>query len=119
MAAQGLLLCDDLLFASKVLGTASALKLAVRVAKTPAVLLDLAGQTSPTCVILDLHCPGLDLASLIARLAEVCPAARVVGYGSHVEAATLHAARLAGCDPVLPRSRFVEELPANLAAWLG
>jgi len=43
----------------------------------------------------------------------------VVGYGSHVDADTLHAARVAGCDPVLPRSRFVEELPTALAGWLG
>jgi hypothetical protein len=44
---------------------------------------------------------------------------RVIAYGSHVEAATLHAAREAGCDLVLPRSRFVEELPVSLGAWLG
>ena len=43
---------------------------------------------------------------------------RVVGYGSHVDAATLHAARVAGCDPVLPRSKFVEELPGALPGWL-
>jgi DNA-binding NarL/FixJ family response regulator len=117
---QGLLLCDDLIFTSKVTGTAKALGLAVRSARTPEALLELARRSPPTCVIVDLQAPDLDLPALLARLAEVCPAMpRVVGYGSHVEAATLHAARVAGCDPAWPRSKFIEELPAALPGWLA
>jgi hypothetical protein len=44
---------------------------------------------------------------------------RVVAYGSHVDAAGLRAARAAGCDIVLPRSQFVEELPGKLKEWAG
>jgi CheY-like chemotaxis protein len=117
---RGLLLCDDLIFTSKVAGVAKALGLDVAAARDSSSLLRLARQTAPSCVLLDLHNPGLDLDSLLAALKEACPAMpRVVAYGSHVEAATLHAARVAGCDPVLPRSRFVEELPTALAGWLG
>jgi hypothetical protein len=29
----------------------------------------------------------------------------------------LHRAREAGCDRVLPRSQFVEELPTSLVSW--
>ena len=47
------------------------------------------------------------------------PMPRVVAYGSHVETETLRKAREAGCDPVLPRSKFVEELPAKLREWIG
>jgi CheY-like chemotaxis protein len=116
----GLLLCDDLIFTSKVAGVAKALSLDVAAARDSGALLRLAQQAAPSCVLVDLHNPGLDLASLLAALKEACPAMpRVVAYGSHVEAATLHAARAAGCDPVLPRSRFVEELPTALAGWLG
>jgi hypothetical protein len=43
----------------------------------------------------------------------------VVAYGSHVDTATLRAAREAGCDVVLPRSKFVEELPTALPTWLA
>jgi CheY-like chemotaxis protein len=112
--SRGLLLCDDLIFTSKVTGTARALGLEVKAARDTRTLLDLARQETPSCVLIDLHNPGLDLNALLAELRAVCPALpRVVGYGSHVEAATLHAARVAGCDPVLPRSRFVEELPAS------
>ena len=36
-----------------------------------------------------------------------------------MRAAGLRAAREAGCDLVLPRSKFVEELPRALPGWLG
>lgn len=118
-SVQGLLLCDDLIFTSKVTGTAKALGLAVRVARTPAALVELARKEPPVCVVVDLHHPQLDLPALLRELREACPAMpRVVGYGSHVEAETLRAAREAGCDPVWPRSKFVEDLPTALPAWL-
>ena len=44
---------------------------------------------------------------------------RLVAYGSHVDAEALRAARAAGCDPVLPRSKFVDDLPAALPGWLA
>jgi DNA-binding NarL/FixJ family response regulator len=117
---QGLLLSDDLIFTSRVAGTAKALGLVVQPARSAAALIDLARRAAPRCVILDLHNPGLDLTALLGDLAAVCPTRpRVVAYGSHVDAATLHAARTAGCDLVLPRSRFVEELPVSLGVWLA
>src|SRR4051794_8089307 len=116
----GLLLCDDLIFTSRVTGTAQALGLRVQAARSADALVELARRAPPACVIVDLHNPGLDLGALLARLAEACPAMpRVVAYGSHVEAATLHAARQAGCEVVLPRSKFVEELPEALPGRLG
>ena len=117
---HGLMLCDDLIFTSKVIGTAKALGLVVSAVRSPSALLEAARRDAPRCVLVDLHNPGLDLPALMQLLADACPAMpRVVAYGSHVEAATLHAARVAGCDPVWPRSRFVEELPQALPAWLG
>src|SRR5689334_801011 len=103
---RGLLLCDDLIFTSRVTGTAKALGLVVAAARDVAGLLRLARQEPPTCVILDLNHAQLDLVSLLEEVRSI-GSMRVVGYGSHVDAATLHAARVAGCDPVLPRSRFV------------
>jgi CheY-like chemotaxis protein len=112
----GLLLSDDLIFISRITGTAKALGLEVRVARSPAALIELAQQVRPDGVLIDLHHPGLDLPALLAALS---PRPRVIAYGSHVEAATLHAAREAGCDLVLPRSKFVERLPEDLPAWVG
>jgi DNA-binding NarL/FixJ family response regulator len=115
----GVVLCDDLIFFSKVAAAARALGLAVRQVRTAASVLDLARKHPPGGVIIDLHNDGLDLPVLLAGLREACPAVpRSVAFGSHVEAETLRAARQAGCDRVLPRSQFVEELPTELRAWL-
>lgn len=117
---SALLLCDDLMFSSRITGEARALGLSVRTARSLDRLLHLARDEAPSCVLLDLAFPGLDLTELFGRLAETCPRLpRVVAYGSHVDAAQLQAARTAGCDPVLPRSKFVEELPRALPLWLG
>jgi CheY-like chemotaxis protein len=117
---SGLLLCDDLLFASRIIGEARALGLSVKPARSLEKLLEFAGQETPTCVLVDLAFPSLGLPELFRRLGEVCrPLPRVMAYGSHVDAEGLRAARSAGCDPVLPRSKFVEELPHALPQWLS
>ncbi len=119
-AAHGLMLCDDLIFFSRVSGAARAAGMVVRMVRTPAELVAAARAGAPGGVIVDVHNPGLDLPALLAELRDACPAMpRVTAYGSHVEAAVLRAARQAGCDRVLPRSQFVEELEGNIAAWLS
>jgi|SRR6516162_2821335 CheY-like chemotaxis protein len=113
----GYLLSDDLIFTSRVTGTARDLGLEVRKARSPKQLVDLVGQQAPACVLVDLHNPGLAVADLLGALPT--PRPFVVGYGSHVDTATLKAARDAGCDLVLPRSKFVEDLPTQLPAWFA
>lgn len=115
--SQGLLLCDDLIFVSRVTGTARALGFSVRSAKSPAVLLELARQSPPNCVILDLQTPGLSIDEFARELFSLTPRPFVVGYGSHVDTATLKKARDAGCDVVWPRSKFVDELVTALPDW--
>jgi CheY-like chemotaxis protein len=112
----GLLLSDDLIFTSRIVGEARALGLSLKAARSADVLLALARQESPGCVLVDLANPGLALPELMRQLAELGKP-RVVAYGSHVDTATLRAARDVGCDPVLPRSKFVEELPRALPGW--
>jgi CheY-like chemotaxis protein len=114
----GLLLSDDLIFISRVAGTARAQGLNIKSARSADALLTLAHQQEPRCVIVDLANPGLILTELMRQLAEVCPRMpRVAAYGSHVDAGTLQAARAAGCDPVWPRSKFVEDLATALPEW--
>lgn len=120
MTPLALLLSDDLLFASRITGEARALGLSVKPARSLEQLFTLAAQETPSCVLIDLAFPGLTLSELFHRLQETCPSPpRVVAYGSHVDTESLRAARAAGCDPVLPRSKFVEELPQRLPEWLG
>jgi CheY-like chemotaxis protein len=118
MSATGLLLSDDLLFISRIVGTARDLGLHLDSVKSSSELLERARRNEPVCVILDLANPGLKVADLIGalRCAEGGKP-RVVAYGSHVDVAALRCAREAGCDEVLPRSKFVEVLSANLPVW--
>jgi CheY-like chemotaxis protein len=119
-APVGILLSDDLIFTSRVTGEARALGYTVKPARSVEVLVALARQQTPACVLIDLANPGLSVPGLIRQLRELgAPLPRVVAYGSHVDAAGLRAAREAGCDLVLPRSKFVEELPVALPHWLG
>ncbi len=87
---SGLLLCDDLLFVSRITGEARALGLTMTPARSVEQLLELAGRQTPPCVVVDLAFPGLVLTDLFRRLGEVChPLPRVVAYGSHVDADSL------------------------------
>jgi CheY-like chemotaxis protein len=117
---HGLMLCDDLIFFSRVAGAARAIGTSVRMARTGTDLLTALRIQTPECIIVDLQNPGLDLTRLLQEIHLACPKMPfVVAYGSHVEAETLRAARKAGCDRVLPRSQFVVELESDLAKWLG
>lgn len=119
-APHGLMLCDDLIFFSRVSGTARAAGLTVRMVRTAAELVAAARTAAPGGVIVDVHNPGLDLPALLAELKAACATMpRVTAFGSHVEADVLRAARQAGCDRVLPRSVFVKELEAKIGEWLG
>ena len=116
----GLMLCDDLIFASKVTGTARAAGLTVGVARSLPRFAELLAESAPVGVLLDLHHDGLDLPALLAALRARCPEMpRVTAFGSHVDAARLKAAREAGCDLALPRSQFVKLLEAELPVWLS
>jgi CheY-like chemotaxis protein len=116
----GYVLCDDMIFTSRITGTAQALGLKMKPARTVDALKVLVEQQSPRCLIIDLANPGLKVVELLDFLREkIAASPRVVAYGSHVDAATLHAAREAGCDVVLPRSKFVEELSRALPQWMA
>jgi CheY-like chemotaxis protein len=116
----GFLLSDDMLFTSRITGTGRDLHVPIKPAPSAAALYALARQETPCCVIVDLANPGLVIADFVQQLRTLCsPMPRIVAYGSHVDTATLRAARQAGCDPVWPRSKFVEELPHALPGWMA
>jgi DNA-binding NarL/FixJ family response regulator len=119
-AGIGLLLSDDMMFTSRITGTARDLGLTIKAARAVDALKTLVQSERPACVIVDLANPGLVVGDLTAWLAKTCsPAPRVVAYGSHVDTETLKGAREAGCGVVLPRSKFVTELPDKLPEWMG
>src|SRR5439155_17310105 len=82
----GLVLSDDMLFTSRITGTARDLGLSVKPARSLDVLHTLIQQQTPQCVIVDLAHPGLDIAAFIEALRAAGSAMpRVIAYGSHVD----------------------------------
>ena len=103
---------SDLIFATKIRGTAAALGVEVAVVRDRAAML--AHLDDAATVILDLNLDGDDAVELI-RLARARPAApQIVAYCAHVDTDLATAAEEAGADAVMPRSKFVAALPGIL-----
>jgi CheY-like chemotaxis protein len=116
----GLLLSRDLIFTSKVTGTARALGHVVLVAGDRAVASRIIEERSPRVVFIDLAAGDLGAAPALTALKEAAgPKIPFVAFGSHVDTQALDAARAAGCALVLPRSRFSAELPQLIERFLG
>jgi hypothetical protein len=116
----GILLSRDLIFTSKVTGTAQMLGRRVLVAGDVSLALAMIAQCQPRVVFVDLAAGDLvQSTALLAFQKLAAPATPFVAFGSHVDAAALAAARVLGCDPVLPRSRFSAELPELIERFLG
>lgn len=110
---HGLLLTRDLMFTSKITSTAASLGLRIDTVSTVEQLQLRAAEAPPRVVFLDLNCPDFDPMLVVAALPrESRP--RVIAFGSHVDEARLNEARAAGCDDVLPRSKFSATLPELL-----
>jgi hypothetical protein len=78
-----------------------------------AILIDELTDMQPSLIIFDLSNPQIPWRDWIALIKSV-PATRrlpVLCFGSHKDVDAIRAARDAGADVVLARSRFVQELP--------
>lgn len=115
----GLLLSRDLFFTSKVTGTARELGHRVMVAGNAALASAMIEQWHPRVVFVDLAAGELVSPAALLAYQKLAPGTPFVAFGSHVDTAALAAARAAGCDPVLPRSRFSAELPDLIRHHLG
>jgi uncharacterized protein len=81
-----------------------------------AVLLDLLTRLKPALIIFDLSNNAVPWYEWISLISSV-PATRripILCYGSHVDVETIRAARDAGAQVVLARSRFFADLPGLL-----
>jgi CheY-like chemotaxis protein len=110
-------LVDDLMFVSRIREAARGHGLEVRTVRHIPELLE-ACRDHGRLVVLDLDTPRLPaLEALSALRAEPgLSALPVVGFFSHVHAERGRLARAAGCTHAVPRSAFVEEMHALLAA---
>lgn len=103
---------DDLIFSIKVSTTAKSLHADVYFERSGERLLDTIRDKRPSLVIFDLNSARLRPLDAIAALKRDpdLRSIRALGYVSHVDTATIEAARAAGIDQVLARSAFVTQL---------
>ena len=112
MRALGLV--RDLFFRTKIDASAEALKVEVVYASTLEAARARCAEVVPAVVFADLsdqNFPGRETA---AAMRQIAPAAKLIGFASHVDLKALAAAREAGFDLVLSRQEFSARLPELL-----
>jgi CheY-like chemotaxis protein len=106
-------LMDDLFFQMKLAETAKQLGVEVKVATSGEALMGLM-ESEPKLVIVDLNARSQPIQT-IEKLRLTQKDVRVVGFLSHVQKELAAQAQAAGCDEVLPRSSFTQNLAAILS----
>src|SRR5579872_2928798 len=104
---------SDLFFSAKIMDEAKKLGMKAVFVKDKAVALEQL-NTAPAMVILDLNCASASPLEIIAAAKQA--AIPTVGFLSHVQIEMNQRALDAGCDTVVARSVFAQDLPAILAS---
>ena len=107
-----------MIFTTKVVGTARALGLNVISAGNAGMVSAMLLKWKPSAVFVDLSAGDLVSPPTLIAFRVESPGTPFVAFGSHVDAAALQAAREAGCEEVMPRSRFAAELPELLRRYV-
>ncbi len=115
MAERILAVVDDLFFLAKIQQTARQLKVAMETVAPNAIANSLASGGA-SAILLDLnHRSGAAIGMLKTLKGDAnTRGIPVIGFLSHVQADLAQAARAAGCDVVLARSAFSQQLPSLL-----
>lgn len=107
-------LMHDLFFRSKV----DAVSHAVGIDVVYAGSLDEASarctEEAPAMIFVDLADPRFPAVETAGAMRAAAPAARLIGFASHVDLKALSAAREAGFEMTLSRSEFTQRLPKLL-----
>jgi hypothetical protein len=107
-----LLLCRDLIFTSKIRGTAAELGYRILPVEHATQVNSLIAFHQPRVVFVDLTAGDLVTPAALSAYRERAGSSTwFVAFGPHVEVQTLAQAEAAGCQVVLPRSKFTAELP--------
>lgn len=107
-----LLISPDLLFAGKIHAACDPMGMRV-LQETDLERIERALEDSVSVVFFDLNIALPAISEVLARLPEE-HRPLTVAFGPHVNTARLEEARTLGFDRVLPRSRFVQDLPELL-----
>jgi PleD family two-component response regulator len=109
---------DDLFFLAKIQETARKLNVKVEFCKAEKDLLDHLqqnGDEKPSLIIFDLNNANAKPLTLIPKLkSKLKKGTSIIGFLSHVQGDLKQKAHEVGCDMVLPRSAFSQNLPQLL-----
>jgi DNA-binding NarL/FixJ family response regulator len=106
---------DDLFFLAKIQETARKMNVKVEFVKTDKDLTDKLkqnGEEKPSLIIFDLNNANAKPLVLIPKLkSKLKKGTSIIGFLSHVQGDLKQKAHEVGCDMVLPRSAFSQNLP--------
>jgi CheY-like chemotaxis protein len=109
---------DDLFFSAKIQETARKLNVKVEFVKSDKDLIDRMeqnGEEKPSLIIFDLNNANAKPLTLIPKLkTRLKKGTSIIGFLSHVQGDLKQKAHEVGCDMVLPRSAFSQNLPQLL-----
>ena len=106
MTGRILFVSDDVMFWARVRAAADAASREIVRIDGEAAMEEAYRRGNVARVIADLGSRSVDVLSWAARWKAAAPAPELVAFGSHVDEASLVAARDAGFDTVMPNSRF-------------
>ena len=109
---------EDLFFMAKIQETARKLNVKVEFVKTDKDLVEKMqqnGEEKPSLIIFDLNNASVKPLTLIPKLkSKLKKGTSIIGFLSHVQGDLKQKAHEVGCDMVLPRSAFSQNLPQLL-----
>jgi hypothetical protein len=109
---------DDLFFQAKIQETARKLNVKVEFCKAEKELMDRMkenGEEKPSLIIFDMNNVNAKPLTLIPKLkSKLKKGTSIIGFLSHVQGDLKQKAHEVGCDMVLPRSAFSQNLPQLL-----
>lgn len=117
--AKVLAVVDDLFFGSRIAETARQVGVELELQRAANFRPSALGNSQPALVIFDLNATSANPVELVRQLKADRTLARVpvVAFLSHVQVELQQAAEQAGCDQVLPRSKFSAALPELLRRY--
>ena len=120
MPKKVLAVIEDLFFTVKINEAAKHAGLAVEFVKSEIDALERA-KLQPSVIVIDLNCGSIDPVKLIGELksSPELKGINVLGFVSHVQGELKQAAQEAGCDMVMARSAFSQNLQQILKRHSG
>ncbi|WP_339732508.1 hypothetical protein [uncultured Gimesia sp.] len=117
-STQIVILCSDMLFLSKITGTAKELGYSFCTALSCKKAAASLSNGTSQLLLIDLNQENLDW-ELLTSIHQNDASLTSIAFGPHVDTERLAKARAVGCTQVLPRSQFSAQLPQLMDAAFG